>query len=46
MTIHLPRLMLAAMLCSVLGLGLAIKSGQAGANFTADAFTGTTFDHS
>ncbi|MFZ2102159.1 MAG: hypothetical protein WAU86_16510 [Oricola sp.] len=43
---QLPRLMLAAMFCSIVSLGVAVKLNRFGATYATESFTGTTFDRS
>ncbi|MCI5075213.1 hypothetical protein [Oricola sp.] len=43
---YLPRLMLAAMFFSIIALGFAVKSTRAAVEFSAEAFTETTFERS
>lgn len=43
---YLPRLMLALMFLSIVGIGYTVKMNQASASFVAESFAGTTFDRS
>tara|TARA_Y100000815_G_scaffold74393_1_gene63020 strand:+ start:9806 stop:10036 length:231 start_codon:yes stop_codon:yes gene_type:complete len=42
----LPRLMLTLMFLSIVAVGYTVKMNQAGADFAAESFEGTTFDRS
>lgn len=42
----LPRLMLALMFLSIVAVGYTVKMNQAGADFAAESFEGTTFEQS
>lgn len=41
---QLPRLIMAVMFLSIVGLGYSVKVSQAKVNFVAESFSGTTFD--
>ena len=41
---QLPRLILAVMFLSLAGLGYSAKMNQTNVTFSAEAFTGATFD--
>ena len=41
---QLPRLVLAVMFLSVVGLGYSAKANQANVTYSAESFSGTTFD--
>jgi len=43
---QLPRLIIAAMFLSIVGLGYSAKMNQPNVAFAAESFTGTTFDFS
>lgn len=40
---HLPRLMLAVMLLSIVSIGVAVKTTRASADFAEEAYAGSTF---
>lgn len=41
---QLPRLMLLVMFLSIVGVGYVVKTNQATVSFSAESYTGTTFE--